>query len=327
MIFADAGAQDGMGRARPMDPGRDMRAVADLIETAFRGELDRTANSLVADMRQLASLGPLLTIADRVVPYPSGYVWELDGRVVGNATISPESLAAQRWFISNVAVHPDHQGRGIGCRLMEAALAGIRRQGGRQVLLQVRSDNEPAQRLYRRLDFRRFDTIVELLRSGPLPTGIASRLALRRLHSSDGQALMDLARAATPPEVLQVRPLKPRAFRPTLLERLRGLLDGLLGDQLTMRWGYIRDDALVAAISILASGGGTPARLDLTVRPEARGPIEGPLADAGLALLADWYPRGVAANVSASHPEALAAMRERHFMTVRSLDQLVLLLA
>lgn len=324
MLIATVGAQGDLGYARPVDPGRDMGAIADLIEAAFRGELDRTGNSLVAEMRQLATLGPLLTLAERVSSFPGGYVWEQGGRVVGNVTLTLEDLAARRWFVSNVAVHPLYQGRGIAYRLMEAALAGMKRQGARQVVLQVRTDNEPAQRLYRHLGFVRFDTIAEMVRPGLLPAQAPPALPLRRLTGRDWEVQLDLARAATPPEVQRVRALDPQAFRLTLGKRLREWYDALVGGRQALRWGLEEDGRLVAAVSLLAIAGRASSRLDLTVRPGHRGTLEGPLADTGLAVLARWHPQAIAATISGNHPEAVQALEVRHFVTARRLDQLVL---
>ena len=324
MIIAAVGAPKAEGRIRPVDPGRDLGAIADLIEIAFSAELDRSGTSLVADLRQLAVLGPLLTIVDYVAPFAGGYVWEQNGRVIGNVTVTLEDASAQRWFISNVAVHPQYQGHGIGRRLMDGALGSIRRQGGRQATLQVRTDNEPAQRLYRSLGFKRFDTLVEMLRPGALPLPQRPDLPLHRLKNRDWTALLDLARAATPPEVLQVRPLQASAFRPTLLKRIGEWFDRFLGTRQTWRWGLEQEGRLAAVVSVLVQDDSYPARLDLAVRPEARGSIEGPLADYGLAALERLHPRPVAANASTTHPEAITALCDRHFFVSRTLDQLIL---
>lgn len=312
------------GHVRPVDPGRDMAAIADLIEVAFRGELDRVGRGVVTEMRQLAMLGPLLMVVQHVTTFPSGFVWEQDGRVVGNASINLEDAAAGRWFMSNVAVHPDYQGRGIGRRVVEEALEAIRRRGGRQIILQVRVDNEPAQRLYRRLGFERFDTIVELLRPGLLPFPGRPGIQLHRLRAEEWPALLELARAATPPAVQRVRPLGPHLFRRSPGRRISDWLEGLLIGRLDERWAVRDGHSLLGVVSLLADHGPGPARLDIAVRPEARGGLEGALADAGLAMLGRWGARSVAANVSTEHQQALQALRERHFLPGRSLDQLVL---
>lgn len=56
--------------------------------------------------------------------------------------------------ITNIAVHPDHQGRGIGARLMFEMALEARNRGARQVALEVRVANWPAQRLYSWFGFR-----------------------------------------------------------------------------------------------------------------------------------------------------------------------------
>jgi len=65
-----------------------------------------------------------------------------------------------RWRVTdevhvlNVAVHPEHRGRGLGRTLLEAILAESRAAGSRAVFLEVRAGNVVARRLYRHLGFR-----------------------------------------------------------------------------------------------------------------------------------------------------------------------------
>jgi ribosomal-protein-alanine N-acetyltransferase len=54
--------------------------------------------------------------------------------------------------IHTIGVHPDHQRRGIGARLL-AGLLGHADAMGAVVFLEVRTDNEPARRLYLRNGF------------------------------------------------------------------------------------------------------------------------------------------------------------------------------
>jgi [ribosomal protein S18]-alanine N-acetyltransferase len=56
---------------------------------------------------------------------------------------------------------------GLGARLLEALLAEAERRGQRRVLLEVRSDNGPAQRLYERYGFTR-----SAVRRGYYPGGV-----------------------------------------------------------------------------------------------------------------------------------------------------------
>lgn len=59
----------------------------------------------------------------------------------------------QEAFIQTMAVAPAWWGRGLGSALLAALLAEAARRGHDEVLLEVRVDNERAQRLYRRFGF------------------------------------------------------------------------------------------------------------------------------------------------------------------------------
>jgi len=58
-------------------------------------------------------------------------------------------------FVQTMAVAPAYQGRGLGDRLLTALLDEARCCGKRTVVLEVRADNEVAQRLYARHGFVR----------------------------------------------------------------------------------------------------------------------------------------------------------------------------
>jgi ribosomal-protein-alanine N-acetyltransferase len=58
-------------------------------------------------------------------------------------------------FVQTIAVAPSHQRGGLGSVLLGALLAEAARRRQRRVLLEVRADNVPAQRLYARHGFVR----------------------------------------------------------------------------------------------------------------------------------------------------------------------------
>ena len=55
--------------------------------------------------------------------------------------------------INNLAVRPEHRGRGYGSALLTHALADGARQGAPKATLEVRRSNEAARRLYERFGF------------------------------------------------------------------------------------------------------------------------------------------------------------------------------
>jgi len=64
-----------------------------------------------------------------------------------------DNLAADARILS-IAVHPDHQGKGIARALCELGLKRLDDLGASPVRLEVRPENTPAVRLYTRLGFR-----------------------------------------------------------------------------------------------------------------------------------------------------------------------------
>ena len=82
-------------------------------------------------------------------------VAENEGRVVGHAVLTPMSLAATRHIVRlTLVVHPGHEGRGVGRRLLASLIewAGAAPRV-RRIELNVRATNSRAIRLYRSLGF------------------------------------------------------------------------------------------------------------------------------------------------------------------------------
>jgi ribosomal-protein-alanine N-acetyltransferase len=63
------------------------------------------------------------------------------------------SLGPGECHLLNVCVHPDHQRRGHGRRMVEHLLGIAHRKGARVALLEVRTSNDAAYQLYRKLGF------------------------------------------------------------------------------------------------------------------------------------------------------------------------------
>jgi ribosomal-protein-alanine N-acetyltransferase len=77
---------------------------------------------------------------------------EEGGRVVGYAGLA---AAGDQADVQTIGVHPGRQGAGIGAALLTELLDEAARRGGAEVFLEVRADNDRAQRLYERFGFER----------------------------------------------------------------------------------------------------------------------------------------------------------------------------
>ncbi len=95
-----------------------------------------------------------------------------EGAVVGYAGLCDYPDEA---FVQTLAVAPTAQGRGVGRLLLTELLAEADRRQQRVVSLEVRADNEPAQRLYERHGFARTG-----VRRGYYPAGVDALVLTRR---------------------------------------------------------------------------------------------------------------------------------------------------
>ncbi|MBA3534801.1 MAG: GNAT family N-acetyltransferase, partial [Ardenticatenales bacterium] len=122
----DAGTESKPSELRPMDATRDFAEVARVIEIAFAEELSPGSHIIMRDLHFMSTISPLLSLLGRAIPslrdYFSGYVWESDGRVVANTTVSRADNRGTQWIISNVAVLPAYRRQGIARAMMEAAI-------------------------------------------------------------------------------------------------------------------------------------------------------------------------------------------------------------
>ena len=75
-------------------------------------------------------------------------------------------IGREEYYLSNVAVYPGHQGKGIGSLLVGRARQEAQRAGLSFLVLDVETDNPGAQRLYQRLGFRVVSRTPELVVRG-----------------------------------------------------------------------------------------------------------------------------------------------------------------
>jgi predicted N-acetyltransferase YhbS len=154
---------------RPETPA-DIAAIFAVTEAAFRTAAHSagTEQFIVNALRRAGALAVSL-------------VAELDRVVVGHVAVSPVTISdgAAGWFgLGPISVLPAHQGRGIGSRLMRAALDALRERAAAGCMLV----GDPA--YYQRFGFR---TATGLSYPGvppeyfmvvtfgpPLPSGVAT---------------------------------------------------------------------------------------------------------------------------------------------------------
>ncbi len=264
-------------RPRWIDLRRDLPGVADLLATAFAERLDEDGHAALRQLRRIArSRSAQRAYAAREVPGAPlyGFVWEADGRIVGNVSLIPLQAKPRQYLIVNVAVHPAYRRQGIAAALMEATLHHARQRGARAVWLQVETWNKGAIALYHTLGFADRD-VVTLWKAQPDARAIAPSLPGVRVHArlarrSEWPQVEAWLDAAYPLERAWHRPL---ASWQGLAPGWRGLLWRLLHPLSFRMWVATHPNRLLGAAAWLPIGG-APTDAFLLAAPPDLAPAE-----------------------------------------------------
>ncbi|TVR24712.1 MAG: GNAT family N-acetyltransferase [Anaerolineaceae bacterium] len=293
------------GHARPINLRTDLGQLADLMELAFADTMDSGGRAALQEMRALSRLGPgaafLARMSELGRGVSLGYVWEEDGRIVGNVSIYPADWPTQfgmTYIVANVAVHPDYQGRGIARHLMNCSMRMIAERGGDRAILQVDYHNHRARHLYRSLGFVQERTFVTWRRSGygEIPQPPQADVYIRRRRRSEWRQEMALAERVRPHAqggLGWMRPLHVGLFQRGLWQNIKDFIN--LGH--IERLVIVEQDTpdIVRGSAWVETAFGINARLTLMVDSAHRGIYD----DILLNNIVKRYGRGV---ITCEHP-------------------------
>lgn len=267
---------DGLSRT---NLGRDLYQIAELIELCFAPGMDSSGHAAVQEMKFVARLWPLSWLL-MLLDHPgagTGYVWRIDGRVIGNVSLYPGGThpwLGKGWLVANVAVHPDYRRQGIALAMMQASLDLARSKHGQWVSLQVEADNCAAQELYRQLGFTTYETLLLWERTGchrPSPLAGIDTWPVRRRRPGEAVAETDLILSrARPGAITWGQPIDRSQFRDGVLGDLGSLLSGQSQD----RWvlpNPTHPDCLLGVLWGDVSGWRS-ARMSIFLDPALRDP-------------------------------------------------------
>jgi ribosomal protein S18 acetylase RimI-like enzyme len=313
---------------RPMDPMKDLRGVADLIEEAFAHDLDRSGKSALQELRWLSRLKPILWWMVYANPdhtdFLSGFVWEEDKKIVGNITVNRTRVGSRRWLISNLAVSKSYRGRGIARGLMYAGLELVKEYSGSSVSLQVRADNEAAKHLYQSLNFKEISGTSYLwlrripkVEVAPLPPQLSLREAA--FDTKDIREAYNLAVVSTPLTTQKEWPLRQSQFQLNSGESVNNFLRRLSGSGPSVHWVVEEGLRFVGLINVRPGAWKQPHHIELIVHPEWRGRLEKPLISRALAYLQPWRNRSISIKHPIDHAEAIATYKEFGFTETQTL--------
>jgi ribosomal protein S18 acetylase RimI-like enzyme len=242
---------------RPVQLRYDLNQIADLIEICFGPYLDAEGKDYVRHIRR-ASRDYDRFILDNSSPESSflpfhGYVWVEGKKIIGNLTlILIRRKMKHSYFIANVAVHPDFRGQGIARKLTDKAIAHVRQHGGRTIYLQVRSENEIAQKLYLTHGFtemtRRTQWIyrpVQDQKNLPSP-----EVRVMKRKRSDWNQQLDWLKDVYPPEIAWNLPTNLPKLEPGFLN----WIDQLLNGSINRTWVAYQDEKMIGTATLVERG-------------------------------------------------------------------------
>lgn len=255
---------------RPLNILRDLPTVADLIELCFASTMDHDGQRYVQDMRRAGRDESFLNWATKVAESTSlpltGYIWEEERRIVGNASLVPFRHNGQKlYLIANVATHPDFRRRGIARALTERAIQhGLDHKAA--IWLHVREDNPGAVQLYRELGFqeraRRTNWKAQIDRALPLPQ---TDLVLSGRANRDWPQQLGWLRRQYPDSLSWYHKWSFSSLRPGLWQWLYLFFV----DANIRQWSALRGERFEAAVAVMPSGR-EPNALWLAAGPGSR---------------------------------------------------------
>lgn len=264
MVISLGGAVAGADpHIRSMDARRDGVALADMLERAFADEpADEEGQAVLRMLRHFGRFDMSLSYGS------TGFVWEEDGRLAGNASLMRNPAHPDTWVIGNVGTHPDYRGRGIATALVSTCLRYALARGGRWAALQVTEANTSAIGVYARLGFAPMGTVVHYARPAQryapaAPGADAPAVAPRPLRWSDRDFVWRLVRRNLPESLTWAETTSRDDYYPGLQWRLMNALEGYPTEWRVAPRGAIRarlaHDAARLSLELMTSATATPA--------------------------------------------------------------------
>lgn len=297
---------------RKFDSMRDLGGVARLLEEAFRPD----SNFPFSDVPMLREVGIALWTVGSAPMFPEstlGFVYEQDGKIIGNVTMNPDQGRRDRYMICNVAVKTEYRRRGIAREMMQASVDYLRTLGVKTAILNVRPNNPGAHVLYQSLGFCDVETRGDwTLPASQFQLPMPSPLKMRPIRNTDHQAAKELVRLVTPENVRIYHNLRDE-FALSWDDRLAELISDFFVGQSSKRWVLEQENRIVALLMVRGQRLGTPHRFYAHVQPEARGTVENHLVAFAMSELGQFSKRETHAWTTNTHPEWTSAIEQVGF--------------
>ena len=308
---------------RPINLNTDIPGILRLLEQVFGASLDAEGQRMFTGAANAAQSPAILwRLSPAAAKLSLGFVWEADGRIVGNVTVLTTEMAG-RFLVVNVAVHPDYRRQGIARLLMKQVENLVRQRGGNQILLQVVKQNIAAVDLYNLLNYTtigsmtHWTTSILRLRRLELNLDNAGPL-IRELKRHEWREAYALDRQTLHNDLHWPEQLKPDAYKTGLWVDLVNFLNG----RQIETWATSGAQNQLIGLARISSEWGRSHELTLRVHPSWQGRLERPLLAKLIRRLQSMSRR----NVQIEHPDddelVNALLQEANFQPRRTLTHM-----
>jgi ribosomal protein S18 acetylase RimI-like enzyme len=194
-------------------------------------EAEGTMDSLRSLKRMWPIFAVLRVLSADVRDTICGFFYEADGAAAGNISYQ-RRRGGSEWYISDVVVLPQHRGKGIARKLVDATVDAIRARGGTKAFLDVIDGNTPAYNLYQKAGFEDFAGGVDFSFEGAPPSvTVPDGYSITALDETDWQTRYSFEKRITPDTVSKYTPVSEGSFRRSGLTRaIFGVLRKVLGE-------------------------------------------------------------------------------------------------
>lgn len=307
MIVTASPSEQASNGPRPINLQQDFRQVLQLLEIAFGGSLDAEGQRMLTTSSEI-SRGP--SFLWRLDPTASklalGFVWEVHGRIVGNATLLTTRTPG-RYLVVNVAVHPDYRRQGIARGLMQQLAIFVRQRYGREILLQVVKENKAAVELYRSLNYVTIGSMTSWYSTPPRlrhvePFATEPGLQVHEMRTYEWRDAFRLDQTSLHPDLNWPELLPPDVYKNGIWQQLNQFLNGRGRESWVTRDGQQQLTGLLH----IATEWGQPHYALIRVHPAWRGRVERPLVNKMVRRLENMPRR----NIRIDHPDDDDVMNE-----------------
>jgi len=267
------------GGLRKINPNSDIPQLVELLQLVFGNEFEGEGQQVFRSLGRPSNPNFLWRFDPLMVKLAPGFIWEVNGRIVGNVTLV-YTRSRYRYLAANVAVHPQYRRQGIARKLMQAVVNDVMGRGGKTIALQVVRGNQAAVDLYGSMNFisigsmTTWQSSVSSLRTA----GNTSESLLHPLPTKRCREAYDLDREALDPKLYWPEPLTMDTYHRGLLRRFSDFINGRKFDTLILN----DDKNNIIGLANLASEWGRTHQMSIRIHPQWRGQLERSLLDGAI---------------------------------------------